>query len=89
MMKRGLILMSKRTNVIVKKIYPLIEAGLSKNLAKYKRNLKQFIEARSSELYEIAPYTRIYFGQNDIDSFFKAIGVKENDVRQLLTETYY
>ena len=81
--------MSKRTNVIVKKIYPRIEAGLSKNLAKYKRNLKQFIEARSSELYEIAPYTRIYFGQNDIDSFFKAIGVKENDVRQLLTETYY
>lgn len=80
---------TKITNVIVKDIYPLIETALKKNQAKYKRNIQSFIEERSKELYDIAPYTRIYFGQKDIDSFFRAIGIRESQVKQCLTKTYY
>lgn len=80
---------TKITNVIVKDIYPLIETALKKNQAKYKRNIQSFIEERSKELYDIAPYTRIYFGQKDIDNFFRAIGIRESQVKQCLTKTYY
>lgn len=80
---------NKRTNVIVKDIYPLVETALKKNQTKYKKNIQTFIEERSKELYEIAPYTRIYFGQKDIDNFFHAIGLKESQIKQCLTKTYY
>ncbi len=80
---------TKITNVIVKDIYPLIETALKKNQAKYKRNIQSFIEERSKELYDIAPYTRIYFSQKDIDNFFRAIGIRESQVKQCLTKTYY
>lgn len=79
----------KVTSVIVNNIYPLIDAALKKNTSKYKLNIQNFIEERSKELYEIAPYTRIYFSQKDIDNFFNAIGIKESQVRDELTHTYY
>lgn len=79
----------KITSAIVSKIYPMVEASLSKNTAKYKRNLQSFIEARSNELYAIAPYTRIYFSQKDIDEYFKSLGLKESDIKKELANTYY
>lgn len=79
----------KMTNAIVKDIYPIIESAMSKNTSKYKKNLQVFIERRSKDMYEIAPYTRIPFGQNDIDEFFTAINVKEEQIRQCLTKTYF
>lgn len=81
--------MAKVTSVIVKDIYPIIEQAIKKNQTKYKKNIQNFIDSRSKELYDIAPYTRIYFGQQDIDDFFKAMGVKESTIKQCLTKTYY
>lgn len=79
----------KMTNTIKKNIYPIIETAMQKNTSKYKRNIRDFIEARSKELYEIAPYTRIHFTQTDNDNFFKAIGVKENEIEKHLSEAYF
>lgn len=79
----------KVTTVIAKDVYPIISNAMSKNTARYKRNLQNFIEARSKELYDIAPYTRIYFNQKDIDDFFTSIGVKESQIEHELTKTYY
>jgi len=81
--------MAKVTSAIVKNIYPIISSAMQKNTTKYKKNLQQFIEARSKELYEIAPYTRIYFNQDDNDNFFKSIGIKEEEIRRELTKTYF
>lgn len=79
----------KMTSTIVDNIYPMVSASLSKNTTRYKRNLQTFIEVRSKELYATAPYTRIYFGQDDIDDYFKSINIKANDVKQQLTKAYF
>lgn len=79
----------KITSVIVNKVYPIIENSLSKNTARYKRNLQSYIEAHSSELYAIAPYTRIYFSQNDIDEYFKSLGIKSSDITRELQNAYF
>lgn len=80
---------TKVTNVIVKEIYPLVEAALKKNQSKYKKNIELFIQARSKELYDIAPYTRIPFSQKDVELFFNAMGIKESDIIDILSKTYY
>lgn len=82
---------SPKSNVIVKNIYPIIKEALDKKaiLTKYKKNIQQFIEYRYKELYDIAPYTRIYFSQKDVDDFFKAIGIRENDIKRELQKTFY
>ena len=79
----------KMTNAVVSGVYPIIETAMSKNTAKYKKNLQVFIERRSKDMYDIAPYTRIPFGQNDIDEFFTAIGVKEEQIKECLTKAYF
>lgn len=80
---------TKVTSAIVKGIYPIIAEAIKKNLSKYKKNLQNFMEARSSEIHEIAPYTRIYFNQQDVDDFFKSIGVKESQIIEHLKKTYF
>ena len=82
---------NKRTNVIAKNIYPIIREALDKRGAinKNKKNIQDFIEERSKELYDIAPYTRIYFSQKDIDNFFRSINVRERDIEKELHNTYY
>ena len=79
----------KVTTVAVDKIYPLVEKSLSKNTAKYKKNIQNFFESRSKDLYDTAPYTRMLFGENETNDFFKSIDIKKNDIRECLKDTYY
>lgn len=79
----------KVTTVAVDKIYPLVEKSLSKNTAKYKKNIQNFFESRSKDLYDTAPYTRMLFGENETNDFFKSIDINKNDIREFLKDTYY
>lgn len=79
----------KVTTVAVKEIYPLVEKSLSKNTAKYKSNIQKFFEARSKDLYDTAPYSRMQFGDNERDDFFKSIDISRAQIRECLTHTYY
>lgn len=81
----------KVTTVIKDKIYPIIKNSLSKsnNVTKYRKVVQKFFEVRSKDIYDIAPFTRIYFSQNDIDNFFNALGIKEEDIKQELTHAYF
>ena len=82
---------SNRTNVIAKNIYPIIKSSFDKSntITKYKKNIQKFIEARAKELYDIAPYTRIYFTQKDANDFFKTVGFTESQIENELHNTYY
>lgn len=82
---------SKVTSVIRTDIYPIIERALSKSgvINKYRKNIEKCFNDRHKELYDIAPFTRIYFNQKDVDDFFDAIGIKEVDIEKELTKTYY
>ena len=79
------------TTAIVKKIYPMIEKALSdkKILDKYKRNIGSFMNARHEDLYDIAPFSRMYWGDNDTKAFYEALGITEVQVLAELRNTYY
>ena len=81
----------KVTRVAVNKIYPVIDNSLSKsaNVTAYKKNIENFIKARSTDLYDTVPMRRIPFLQEDIDDFFKAVKIDKNQITSFLTETYY
>ena len=81
--------MAKDTTAILDKLYPMVKTSMDKNLAKYKKCVGSFIEKRSSELYAIAPYTRIYFNTTDADELFAALDIGQKTIHNILTETYY
>ena len=65
----------KNTEAIVKKIYPIVETQIKKNLSNYKRYIGKFISDRSEDLYDIAPYRRIYFTPKDEDELFNTLKI--------------
>ena len=77
------------SNVIIKKIYPVVEAAMDKREARLRDNIAKFMNERHDLLFDIAPYDRIYFNQTDIDNIFKSLGLQEADVEKLMKEIYY
>ena len=79
----------KNTSVIVNKIYPIIEKSLTKNTKQLKDCIGRYITSRYNELYDDAPYHRIYFGKNEIDDFFKSTKISENEVLGHLKNAFF
>lgn len=79
----------KVTRVAVNKIYPVVEKSMQRNISAYKKNIQQFIQRRSEDLYDTVPVKRIPFTAEDIDSFFKATRIDKNEITKYLSETYY
>lgn len=81
----------KITTVLKDKIYPKVNTALSKNgvIPKYKKNIQKYFNAKHDEIYNVAPYSRILFGQNEIDDFFQSVSLNEQDIENDLHDTYY
>lgn len=79
----------KVTQVAVKDIYPIISTALEKRKAQYKKNIENFIRSRSEKLYDTVPISRMPFGADDINDYFKAINVSIQDINKCLRNTYY
>lgn len=79
----------KNTEAIVKKIYPIVEAQIKKNLSNYKRYLGKFISDRSEDLYDIAPYRRIYFTPKDEEELFNTLKIDKKVISNYMEDTYY
>lgn len=81
----------KVTHVAKTEIYPLVELSLNKsaNLTAYKKNIENFIKARSVDLYDTVPIRRIPFLPDDVDDFFKAVKIDKNQITEFLSHTYY
>ena len=77
------------TKAIVTGVYPLVENSLKTNLNKYKQNIGKFINARHNELYDIAPFTRIYWTVEDTNDFYSCMKFTEDDVMTHINKTYY
>ena len=77
------------SNVIIKRLYPLVSGLLAKNDAKFRDNIAKFINARHELLFDIAPYDVIYFNQTDIDNMYKALGTTENEVRDIMKDCFF
>ena len=79
----------KVTRVIVNQIYPIVEKSMGRNQSAYKKNIQDFIKARSTDLYDTVPIRRIPFGSDDIDSYFKSLKINKADITAALSNTYY
>lgn len=79
------------TSVIKDDIYPKISESLDKpnGISNLKKCIKIFLESRSEALYDTGPNDRIFFGKNDIDLFFKYIGIEESEIVNMLTNAYF
>lgn len=77
------------SNVLIKKLYPIVEKCLDKNDNKFRANIAKFINDRHELLFAIAPYDRIYFNQTDIDNMFNSLGLTEKEVREIMKECYF
>lgn len=77
------------TTAIRDLVYPLIDKALSYNLNPWKKCIANFLEKRSTALYDIAPCDRIYFGINDINELFSVLGINESDIINAISQTYY
>lgn len=79
----------KVTSVAVKDIYPIISTALDKRKVQYKKNIEEFVKVRAEKLYDTVPVSRIPFGADDIDKFFKSVNVSIHDINKCLHNTYY
>ena len=81
----------KNTDSIKKNIYPKIDKALSNNniLSKYRKLLSDFINARSEDLFDICPCSRIIYTTQDEESFFKTLNINKKEVELALKETYF
>lgn len=79
------------TSIIIKELYPIIEAQLSKPVIdrKFRANIADFINSRHDQLYDIAPYTNIYFNQSDVNKLFISIGLTEADVLEVIKKCFF
>lgn len=81
----------KNTTAIKSGIYPLVEKALSNKaiLSKYIKLVGDFINARSQDLYDICPCSRIMYSQQDEDLFFATLKIDKKEVEKHLQKTYY
>lgn len=77
------------TQVIVKNLYPLVASSLDKNSKKFINNMASFFNSRHSEIYDIAPYTIIYFNRTDKDNMFNSLGISELQVENIIKGCYF
>lgn len=70
-------------------LYPKVSSLMSKNLSKWKQMIGRFINKRQQSLYDTFPSTRILYGQQDIDDLYASVGIKEAEIMDAISKTYY
>ena len=83
--------MSKDTTAIRDGVYTKVQKALSNSsiLSKYRNNISKFMEVRSADMHDIAPFARIDFTYTDFENFFKVMGFTEADIDAEIKKTYY
>ena len=77
------------TTAILKGIYPKVSTNLKNSLTQYRNMIGRFMNNRHNELYDNAPYTRMYWTADDNAEFFKVLKLQEKDIANELSKTYY
>lgn len=77
------------SNVIIKQLYPVVETALKKNEKKFQDNIAKYINAHHDQMFDIAPYERIYFNQTDVDNFWTSIGIPESEVISIMQHCFF
>lgn len=81
--------MQQSLTVIKDSIYPNINTSMKKNENKFKQCFSRFMEKRHTDLFDIAPCSRIYFGSDDLEDFYKSTSIDKNLITEKIKNTYY
>ena len=77
-------------SIMIDEIYPIVEKQIKAGkINSIKSCIQKFIQTRHKELYDYAPVDRIYFRKQDVNDFFKAIDIKQNDITEIMKNLYY
>ena len=79
----------KVTKVAVKDIYPIVATAMDKRKAQYKKNIENYIKSRADKLYDTVPISRLPFGAEDVNDYFRALNIKPQEITACLKNTYY
>ena len=77
------------TSAIDKELYPKVCTLMAKNITKYKNMLSKFFERRNKDLYSPIIEQRIAYGKEDEDELFKAVGISDREIMDVIMHTYY
>ena len=79
------------SSAILDNAYPLINKSLSNSsqMSKYKSAISRFINKRSKDLYDTCPCSRILYGTEDEDDYFKSLGINRTSIENAISKTYY
>jgi len=79
----------KNTDAILKILYPKVEKVMAKNTNKFKANVGKFINERNEYMFDTCPCDRIYYGEDDANEMFKAVGIEKKEITEAIEATYY
>lgn len=81
----------KNTEVILTKLYPMVVNSFknSSTLTKYKKVISNFIEFRSTSLFDNCPCDRMVFGDKEKNELFEAVSISSREVENIISQTYY
>ena len=65
------------TYIVIPKLYGIVSKAIETRDSQFRANVAKFINDRHEQLFDIAPYDRIYFNQKDIDLMFKSLNLDE------------
>ena len=79
------------TSAILDGAYPLVNKSLSNasQMSKYKSMISRFMNSRSKDLYDTCPCSRILYGLDDENDYFKSLNINKKDIENAISKTYY
>lgn len=82
---------STNTKAILTIAYPEVDKCLSNpnTIAKYKKFMMDFLTKRQPQLYANSPSKQIYYSTEDINNWFKTLGINREIIKKGIKETYY
>ena len=77
------------TCIISQKIYIIVSKAYDQNKNAIKKLIGDFITARYSSLYDIAPCDIIYFNKDDYDKFWNTIKLNEKQILNTMHDCFF
>lgn len=83
--------MKDYSTVINDELYKLVASKLSAPAIhrKFMANIATFMNTKSKQINDIAPYTNIYFNTSDVSKLFMSIGITEQEVLSILKNCFF
>lgn len=75
--------------IIIEKLYPLVEQKIGSREKKYKDVIANFFNKNHDQIFDIAPYNRIYFNKDDEDRLFDAVGISRGEIDNIIKDCFF